>query len=205
MRLQHAAQTHSRSPDHRLSLPAQPTTTRRRHDEVGTSWPLNKIASGHTTRPDALMKSREREPTEDAFRPSCNVFDRLGRNKDEDMRTHLEARRNSVTSRRREDLSIIPLITEKINELRARLEKLVARNTEAAPWTSTLPFSAEIQQAPLPVGFKMQTMATYKGKIDPQDDLDVFNDQINLLQVITLAHCRCFAVTLSGTTKKWIR
>ena len=48
-------------------------------------------------------------------------------------------------------------------------------------------------------------MATYEGKTDPQDHLDAFNDQMDLLQVTTLARCRCFAVMLSGITKKWIR
>ena len=58
------------------------------------------------------------------------------------MRTHLETRHNSMTSRKREDLPIIYPINDEINELRARLEKLAARNTEGAPSTSTSPFSA---------------------------------------------------------------
>ena len=74
------------------------------------------------------------------------------------MHTHLEARCNSATSRRRENLPIAFPINDKINELTARLEKLAARNTEAAPLTSSSPFNAEIKQAPLPVGFKMLTM-----------------------------------------------
>ena len=47
-------------------------------------------------------------------------------------------------------------------------------------------------------------MEMYEGKIDPQDHLDAFKDQMDMLQVTTLARCRCFVVTLSGTTKKWI-
>ena len=45
----------------------------------------------------------------------------------------------------------------------------------------------------------------YEDKTDLLDHLDAFNDQMDLLQVTTLAPCRCFAFTLSGTTKKWIR
>ena len=45
---------------------------------------------------------------------------------------HLEERRTSATSRRREEVLVISPINDEINELRARLEKLVARNTEAA-------------------------------------------------------------------------
>ena len=160
--------------------------------------------SGRTTRPDEIVKSREREPTEDALRMSPNVFDRFGRSKGEDMHTYLEARVNSATSRRREDLSIVSPINDEINKLRARLKKLVARNTEAALLTITSPFSAKIQQAPLPTGFRMPTMATYEGKTDPQDHLDTFNDQMNLLQVTTLSHYKCFAVTMSGIAKKWV-
>ena len=59
--------------------------------------------------------------------------------------THLEARRNFATSRRKEDLPIVSSINDEINELRARLEKLTASNIEATPLTSTLPFSAEMQ------------------------------------------------------------
>ena len=29
----------------------------------------------------------------------------------------------------------------------------------------------------------MQTMETYEGKVDPQDHMDAFNDQIDMLQV----------------------
>ena len=97
------------------------------------------------------------------------------------MLTHLEARRNSTTSRKRNDLPAFSSINDEINELRDRLVKLAARNTEAAPSTTTFPFSIEIQQLPLPAGFRIPTMATYKGKTDPQDHLDVFNDQMDLL------------------------
>ena len=48
-------------------------------------------------------------------------------------------------------------------------------------------------------------MVTYEGKTDRLDHLDAFNDQMDLLQVTMLARCRCFTITLSGTTKKWIR
>ena len=124
-------------------------------------------ASGRTSRPDAIVKSQEREITEDALKLSCNIFDRLGRSIGEDMLTHLEAKYTSVTSKRREDLPVVSPINDEINELRARLEKLAARNTEAAQSTSTSPFNAEIQQAPLPTGFRMPTMATYERKTDP--------------------------------------
>ena len=106
------------------------------------------------------------------------------------MCTHLEAMRTSVTSRRKEDLPVISPINDEINELRARLKNLAARNAKAAPSTLTSPFSAKIQQASLPTGFRMPTMVTYEGKTDSQDHLDAFNDQMDLLQVTTLARCR---------------
>ena len=70
---------------------------------------------------------------------------------------------------------------DEINELQKRLDKLVAKSSEATPSTTSLPFNLEIQQAPLPMGFCMPTMTTYEGKTDAQDHLDVFNDQIDLL------------------------
>ena len=86
-------------------------------------------ASGCTTRPDAIVRSWEREITEDALRLLLNVLDRLGRSKGEDMCTYLEVRCTLVTFRRREDLSVVSLINDEINELGVRLEKLGARNT----------------------------------------------------------------------------
>ena len=121
------------------------------------------------------------------------------------MPTHLDARRTSATSRRRQEEVVVSPVNDEINELRARLEKLGAKNTEAMQSTSTSLFSVEIQQAPLPIDFRMPTIAAYKGKANPLDHLDAFNDQMDLLQVTLLARYRCFVVTLSGTAKKWIR
>ena len=45
-------------------------------------------------------------------------------------------------------------------------------------------------------------MATYEGKTDLLHHLDVFNNQMDLLQVTTIARCKCFAVMLLETTKK---
>ena len=139
------------------------TTVRRRYDEAGPSRPQNMTTLGRTTRPDAVLRSKERKFIEEALRLSSNVFDRLGRSRGEDMCTHLEVKCTLATSRRREDLPVIYPINDEINELRARLEKWEARNIEAAQSTSNSPFSPEIQQAPLPVGFRMPTMATYEG------------------------------------------
>ena len=95
-----------------------------RCDEVGPSRPHNKMASGHTILPRVTTKSQERGITEDPIRPSRKVFDRLDRNRGEDMRTQLEARRTLATSRRRQEEAVVSLVNNEINELRARLEKL---------------------------------------------------------------------------------
>ena len=70
---------------------------------------------------------------------------------------------------------------DEINELWKLLDKLATESSEATPSTTSSHFSLEIQQAPLPIGFRMPTMMTYEGKIDPQDHLDAFNEQIDLL------------------------
>ena len=51
----------------------------------------------------------------------------------------------------------------------------------------------------------MPTIMMYKGKTDPQDHLDAFNDEMDLVQVSSRAQCRCFTVTLTVTAKKWFR
>ena len=51
-------------------------------------------------------------------------------------------------------------LNDEINELRDRLEKLKAKNVDAIPTTTTSPFSAEIQEVLLPVGFRIPTMVT---------------------------------------------
>ena len=48
------------------------------------------------------------------------------------MRIHLEVRHTSATSRRRHEEAVVSPVNDEINKLRARLEKLTARNTEAA-------------------------------------------------------------------------
>ena len=58
------------------------------------------------------------------------------------MHTHLETRHTLATSRKRGEELVISPVNDKINELKARLEKLVARNTEATQSTSTSPFSS---------------------------------------------------------------
>ena len=69
-------------------------------------------------------------------------------------------------------LTFSPIHNE-INELRKQLDKLAASTTSS-------PFSLEIQQASLPTSFRMPTIMMYKGKTDPQDHLDAFNDQMDL-------------------------
>ena len=51
----------------------------------------------------------------------------------------------------------------------------------------------------------MPTITPYEGKTDPQEHVDNFNDQMDLLLVLEPAHCRAFAVTLTKIAKKWFR
>ena len=71
-------------------------------------------------------------------------------------------------------------VHDEINELRKRLDKLVAKSSKSVPSSTSLPFNLDIQQASLPTGFHMSTMTSYEGKTDPQDHLDAFNDQMDL-------------------------
>ena len=67
------------------------------------------------------------------------------------------------------------------------------------------PFNKEIQDAPLPKGFKLPNIKVYEGNVDPQDHLDHFNDLMKLHIISNLAKCRVFVVTLSNGAKKWFR
>ena len=51
----------------------------------------------------------------------------------------------------------------------------------------------------------MPTITPYEGKTDPQEHVDNFNDQMDLLLVPEPARCRAFAVTLTKIAKKWFR
>ena len=85
---------------------------------------------------------------------------------------------------KKNDVTTFSPMHDEINELRKRLDKLVAKSSEATPFTTSSPFSLKIQLAPLPASFHMLTMTTYEGKTDPQDHLDIFNDQMDLLHVL---------------------
>ena len=114
-------------------------------------------------------------------KPTRNVFDRLSQNTEEGVRVHLDARRTS-TSLKKNDVPTFSPIHDEINELRKQLDKLTAKSSKVAPSITSSPFSLEIQQTPLPTGFRMSTITMYEGKTDPQDHLDAFNDQMDLLQ-----------------------
>ena len=108
-------------------------------------------------------------------------------------------------SSKKNDVPTFSPMHDEINELKKRLDKLAAKSSEATPSTTSSPFSLEIQLALLPTSFPMPTMMTYEGKTDPQDHLNIFNNQMDLLQISSWARCRCFAVMLTATTKKWFR
>ena len=120
------------------------------------------------------------------------------------MRIHLDARRTLASSKKNDMPTFSPMHNE-INELRKQLNKLAAKSLEAMPSTTSSPFSLKIQQAHLLTGFRMPTMTTYEGRTDPQDHLNAFNDQMDLLQVSSRTRCLYFVVTLTVTAKKWFK
>ena len=89
-----------------------------------------------------------------------------------------------------------------LDELQARIKDLTIRAEEVGD-DSHSPFTWEIKEEPFPHGFKIPQIPSYKRKNDPRDHLDAFNDHMDLLQVIDLAKCPCFTVTLTQVAKKW--
>ena len=71
------------------------------------------------------------------------MFDRLGQNAEEDLRVHLDARRTSALSNQNDVPTFSP-VHDEINELKKWLDKLAAKSSEAAPSTTSSPFSLEI-------------------------------------------------------------
>ena len=63
----------------------------------------------------------------------------------------------------------------------------------------------EIREAKLPKEFKLLTIKAYKGKSNPKDHLDHFNDLMELHLVSKMAKCRVFFVTMMNGTKKWLK
>ena len=152
------------------------------HTKAGPSRPHNGTVSGLPPGSIAPQGSQEKEQAEVAPKLSHNVFDRLGHNAEEYLHAHLDARRTSASSKKN-NVPAFSLVHDEINELRKRLDKLAAKSFEATPSSTSSLFNLEIQQAFLPAGFCMRTMTTYEGKTDPQDHLNAFNDQMDLLQV----------------------
>ena len=89
--------------------------------------------------------------------------------------------------------------------MREALDVLNKRENELAAEYHNSPFSRDIRDAPLPAGFKLPTIMPYKGKTDPQKHLNHFNDLMELHQVLDLAKCGCFTVTLTKGANKWFR
>ena len=71
---------------------------------------------------------------------------------------------------------------DQIQELREQL-KVIAMDDEMAQWNGESPLFEEITESTLPQGFKMPTIVPYKGKIDPQEHVDNFNNQMDLLLI----------------------
>ena len=163
--------------------------SKKTNTKAGPSKPYNEAVLGLPPRSAVPFWSQEKKRTRRGPKPTRNAFDRLGQNAKEDLRVHLDARRRSASSKKNDVPPFSPM-HEEINKLRKQLDKLVAKSSEATPSITSSPCSLEIQQAPLPMGFCMPTMTTYKGKTDPQDDLDAFNDQTELLQISSRARCR---------------
>ena len=147
-----AESTHSAAPN-----------SKRAHTKPGPSRPYNGIVSGLPPRSVAPPGSQEKELTGGALKPLHNVFDRLSQNAEEDLCAHLDGRKMSASSKKNNVPTFSP-VHDEISELRKRLNKLAAKSSEATPSTNSSPLSLEIQQASLPVGFRMPTM-TFKNDL----------------------------------------
>ena len=67
------------------------------------------------------------------------------------------------------------------------------------------PFNLEIWEARLSKGFKLPTIKSYEGKLDPPNHLDHLNDLMELHLVSEMAKYRVFTVALTCGAKKWVK
>ena len=138
-----------------------------------------------------------------------NVFRRLGQ--EADLKDTLNRRRDQERSQQstaqngRQKAALkgqgeIPIedLHRAITAMEENDKKLIATVTGSL-------FSREICEARLPEGFKLSTIKAYKGKSDPHDHLDHFNNLMELHLVFEMAKYIIFTVTLTKGAKKLLR
>ena len=69
--------------------------------------------------------------------------------------------------------------------------------------TEWIPPSLSITSHPLPSKFKMPTLDSYDGTLDPYDHIATFKTIIHLQGVLDEIMCKAFSTTLKGPTRVW--
>ena len=88
-----------------------------------------------------------------------------------------------------------------LEDLRCLVVAIEEQDNELVAEAGGSPFCKEIREPSLLEGFKLSNIKAYKGKADPQDHLDYFNDLVELHMVSENAKCTVFVVTLRP--KQW--
>ena len=65
------------------------------------------------------------------------------------------------------------------------------------------PFTATVNNFPLPHKFRMLHIDSYDGVKDPLDHLETFKTLMHLQGVVDEIMCRAFSMTLKGATRIW--
>ena len=143
-------------------------------------------------------------------RASGNVFRRLGRGSN--IRDTLNRRREhessqySTTQKRQQKADSQGIRNVPIKDLWHDIVAIEEHDKVLIAEATKSPFCREIREARLLEGFKVPTIKAYKGKSDPQNHLDHFNDLMELHLVSAMAKCKVFTIiTLNNGAKKWLK
>ena len=125
-----------------------------------------------------------------------SVFNKLGRGTD--MRKTLNRKQEqerfqySTSQRVRIEANSQGLRNILLEDLRCAIVTIEEQDDElVAKAGGGSSFCKEIQEAPLPEGFKLPNIKAYEGKADPRDHLDHFNDLMELHIVSDQANIEC--------------
>ena len=152
--------------------------------EVARSYTPASVGAKACTRNIHLNQNGERNS-------SGNVFRRLGQ--DVDLRDTLNRKQDQKLSQQSTAYNRHPKVTPRgqggilIEDLYCAITAMNKNDMELIAAATEPPFNLEIQKARLPEGSKLPAIKAYKGKSNPQDHLDHFNDLIELHLVSKLA------------------
>ena len=111
-----------------------------------------------------------------------------------------ESKSRGTTSRR------VPHLEKEMDQMRKVMAEMKENMSRANPikvHRTNSPFTASINEHPLPPKFKMPSLDLYDGARDPFDHIATFKTTMHLQGVLDEIMCRAFPTTLKGPARVW--